>query len=223
MKNPVLDRLVRYLVATLGLFFVAVGVALSIKSDLGTAPVSCPPYVVNLWNGRFTVGAYTMMMHLVFILLQVALLRRAFKLRYLMQVVAAVVFGLLTDLAIGMFAWVSVTTYAGQLGLTVLAVVVTALGVSLEVLPGAWMLAGEQTVWALSEVTGVRFGRMKVFFDVALVALSAAFAYAVFGNLAGNGTEYVIREGTLIFALCTGLCMRWTDPLVRRVFGGLFR
>ena len=32
---------VRYLVATLGLILVALGVALSLKSNLGTAPVSC--------------------------------------------------------------------------------------------------------------------------------------------------------------------------------------
>ena len=41
---------VRYLVATLGLILVALGVALSLKSNLGTAPVSCPPAVLNL-NG----------------------------------------------------------------------------------------------------------------------------------------------------------------------------
>ena len=38
----------RYIVATTGLMIVALGVALSLKSNLGTAPVSCPPAMLNL-------------------------------------------------------------------------------------------------------------------------------------------------------------------------------
>lgn len=34
-----------------------------------------------------------------------------------------------------------------------------------------------------------------------------------FGNLLGNGSENVIREGTVMSALLTGLCMRFTDKL----------
>jgi uncharacterized membrane protein YczE len=31
----------------------------------------------------------------------------------------------------------------------------------------------------------------------------------------------VIREGTLILALLTGICMRFTDPLIDKLFGPL--
>ena len=68
----------RYATGTFGLILVAIGVALSIKSDLGTAPISCPPYVVSLAGhfqiGSFTIGTvgqYTMLMHLIFIVLQI--------------------------------------------------------------------------------------------------------------------------------------------------------
>jgi uncharacterized membrane protein YczE len=219
-KKEVLSSIfIRYGIATLGLILVGIGVALSIKSDLGTAPVSCPPYVVNLWDSRLTVGEYTMIMHMIFILLQVVLLRKKFKLRYLMQIPAAVVFGVITDLSIWAFDWISVSTYAGRMLLCILTVVVTALGISLEVIGNAWMLAGEQTTAAIAEVTGIRFSRVKVGFDVLLVVLSAAFALLVFGNPFGNGTEHVIREGTLILAIFTGVCMRLTDPLAEAVFG----
>ncbi len=211
--------LVRYGVATLGLVLVGIGVALSIKSDLGTSPVSCPPYVVNLWNSKLTVGEYTMIMHMIFILAQVLMLGKKFKLRYLMQIPAAIVFGLITDLAIWAFDWIQVSTYAGRMFLCVLTVIVTALGVSLEVLGGAWMLAGEQTTAAISEVTGLAFNRAKIAFDVFLVIISAAFAWIVFKNPLGHDHLYVIREGTLILAIFTGLCMRLTDPLAKAMFG----
>ena len=95
----------------------------------------------------------------------------------------------------------------------------TALGVSLEVLGGAWMLAGEQTTAAISEVTGLAFNRAKIAFDVFLVIISAAFAWIVFKNPLGHDHLYVIREGTLILAIFTGLCMRLTDPLAKAMFG----
>ena len=218
MSSKFTDLLKRYLVATFGLLLIAVGVALSIKSDLGTAPVSCPPYVLNLWNSRLTVGEFTILMHLFFILLQVVLLRKAFKARYLMQIVAAVVFGFLTDLSIWAFGWVSVSTYAGRLLLCLLSVAITALGISLEVMPQAWMVAGEQTVWAISEVGHFRFSSVKIVFDVVLVVVSAIFAYCVFRNPLGSHDYTVIREGTLIFAILTGLCMKLTDPLVKKLF-----
>ena len=137
----------RYATGTFGLILVAIGVALSIKSDLGTAPISCPPYVVSLAGhfqiGSFTIGTvgqYTMLMHLIFIVLQILLLRSRFRLEHLMQIPAAIVFGLLTDASIWAFSWVSANTYAMQLILMALSIVITALGISLEVKGNAWML-----------------------------------------------------------------------------------
>ncbi len=217
--SKAINLTIRYLVATLGLVLVAVGVALSIKSDLGTAPVSCPPVVLNLWDGKWTVGEYTIMMHLTFIIVQVLLLRRKFRLSYLMQIPAALVFGVLTDLAIWAFGWVEASTYLARAILCILTVIVTALGVSLEVAGGAWMLAGEQTTAAIAQVSGLKFRNVKVGFDVFLVAISAIFSLIVFGNPFGDGSSVVIREGTLVLALFTGLCMKATDPIAEKVFG----
>jgi len=160
-----------------------------------------------------------MMMHLVFILIQVALLRKKFKLRYLMQIPAAIVFGVITDLSIWAFDWIEVGSYAERMLLCILTVIVTALGISLEVIGNAWMLAGEQTTAAIAEVTGIRFSRVKVGFDVLLVILSGLFAWIVFGNPLGDGHYNVIREGTLILAIFTGVFMRVTDPLAKALFG----
>ena len=212
------DIVIRYSVATLGLILVAIGVALSLKSNLGTAPVSCPPAVMNLHWHHLSVGTLTWMMHLVLILSQVAMLGRKFKWEFLMQIPAAFVFGYLCDAAIWALQGLPAGTYALQMLWCLLTVVITAIGVRLEVIGNAWMLAGEKTTAVISEVTGWKFSNVKIGFDIALVALSAAFAWFVFGNLFGDGEQVVIREGTLILALCTGLCMKLTDPLVDRIF-----
>lgn len=207
----------RYLVATIGLVIVAFGVALSLKSNLGTAPVSCPPAILNLKFTSISVGTFTWMMHLVLIATQIIILRRRFKLSFLMQIPAAFVFGYLCDLCIWLLKDVQVTTYGTQMMLCIFTVVVTAIGVRLEIAGNAWMLAGEKTAVVMSEESGIKFSNFKVLFDIYLVAISALFGWLVFRDMFGDGTNVVIREGTLILAIFTGLCMKVTDPLVDKI------
>ncbi len=220
MENSLFKR---YLVATIGLVIVAFGVALSLKSNLGTAPVSCPPAVLNLKYTSISVGTFTWMMHLVFILTQVIMLGREFKLSFLMQIPAAFVFGYLCDACIWLLKDVQVTSYAMQMLFCILTVIVTAVGVRMEIVGNAWMLAGEKTAAVVSEVTRVSFSNVKIVFDIYLVVISALFAQLAFGIFSGDGINIVIREGTLILAVFTGLCMKVTDPLVDKCLGKLFR
>ncbi len=216
------DIAIRYGISTLGLILVALGVGISIKSNLGIAPPSCPPTILNLQWTAISVGTFTWMMHLVFILLQMVILRKDFKLRYLMQIPAAFVFGYMCDASIWLFDAIAspATTYWVQVLLSLAAVVLTAIGIKLEVVGEGWILAGDFTTAVLSKVTKQPFSTVKVVFDVALVALTALFAWIAFGLLTGNGSTVVIREGTLILAFLTGICMRFTDPVIDKLVGG---
>lgn len=209
-----------YTISTLGLILVAIGVGISIKSNLGISPPSCPPTILNLKWTAISIGTFTWIMHLVLIGLQALILRKNFKLRYLMQIPAAFVFGYMCDAAIWLFDAINspATNYWIQLLLCFAAVPITAAGIKLEVLGDAWILAGDKTVAVLSEVMHAPFSRVKITMDVAFVALTALFAYVCFGLLTGNGFTVVIREGTVVQAVLTGLCMRITDPLVDRDF-----
>jgi uncharacterized membrane protein YczE len=161
------------------------------------------------------------MMHLVFIAIQALVLRKDFKLRYLMQIPAAFVFGYMCDAAIWLFDAIEApaTNYAVQLALSLLGVILAAVGIQIEVIGKGWILAGDQTVVVLSDTLQKPFSTMKVLFDVAFVLITVAFSWFAFGLLTGNGTTVVIREGTLILALLTGICMRLTDPFVEKLFG----
>ncbi len=214
---------IRYGISTAGLVLVALGVGVSIKSNLGIAPPSCPPTILNLRFTGISVGTFTWMMHLLFILMQLLILRKRFKAEYLMQIPAAFVFGYLCDGAIWLFDAIQspATGYAVQILLSLLAVLLTAVGIKLEVLGNGWILAGDKTTAVLSEVSRKPFGTVKVLFDITLVAITALLALLFFGLPTGNGTTVVIREGTLILAFLTGLCMRLTDPLLDKWLGRL--
>ena len=208
----------RWLVGTLGLVLIAFGVALSLKSNLGTAPPSCPPAVLNLRWGAISFGTFTWMMHLLFIAAQIAMRRKVLDVHYLVQLAAAFVFGYLCDACIWVLHGVEITSYLMKIVLILVAVLHTAVGIRLEVIGKTWILAGDQVVDTFSSVTGIKFSNAKIGEDILLVAMSAAFGWICFGSPFGRGEEIVIREGTLILAALTGLCMKLTDPLVDKVF-----
>lgn len=214
------DIAVRYGISTAGLVLIAMGVGLSIKSNLGVAPPSCPPTVLNLQFTHISVGTFTWLMHLLFIGLQALILRKNFKLRYLMQIPAAFVFGYLCDVFIWMFDAILYpsTFYPVQILLCVATVLLNAIGIKLEVIGDGWILAGDKMVAVLADVFRLPYGTVKVLFDLAMVLFTVVFAYICFGLLTGNGSTVVIREGTLILALLTGICMRFTDPVMEKLF-----
>lgn len=226
------DILRRYAVASVGLVFVALGVALSIISNLGTAPLSCPAYVLNLRWPALSVGTFTLLVNTSMILIQLALLRKDFKAKHLMQIVASALFGYLIDGCMWALAWLHPAGFLSRLGLTLLGALVTAFGVSVEVAANAWMLSAEMTVAAFCKVFGKSFGPVKVVMDSLMVVIAALLCLLFFGNLFGAGaftglgdvllarTEgVVIGLGTLLLAILPGMMMRLTDPVVERFRG----
>lgn len=209
----------RYAVATVGMGLSAIGIAMTIISNLGTAPLSCPSYVLNLRFPAISVGTFTLLVNCTYILIQLALLRREFKWSYLMQVVASALFGYMIDLSLAAMSWMHPEGMAARVGITAASCVISALGVSLEVAAGAWMLSAEMTAFAMSKASGKSFSTMKIVMDCSVVVLSGAASLAFFGNVLGNGSLYVIGIGTIICAVGIGLCMKVTDPLVARLPG----
>jgi len=229
MSAKLRDILVRYVVASVGLFLVALGVALSVISNLGTSPLSCPAYVMSgTWG--LTVGNWTIIINMLYLVVQVAVFRKNFKAKYLMQILATVVFGYMIDLSMQMFQWLQPDTLTIRLVLIVLACAVTALGVSIEVIARAWMLSAEMTVYAISKTFQKPFDKVKVVMDCSLVVISMLTAFVMYGNffgfgeytgivdvLLGNTSGVVIGLGTILMAFLAGGLMRFTDPLADRM------
>lgn len=69
MKNQINKEayeIKNWIILVLGLIVMAFGVALSIRADLGTSPISSLPYVVSLFT-PLTVGTATIAMHCVLV------------------------------------------------------------------------------------------------------------------------------------------------------------
>lgn len=218
-----------YLISTLGLLLVALGIAMSILSNLGTTPLTCPAYVLSLhWSA--SVGEFTIIVNTILIAIQLLVLRRKFKLRYLMQIPASIVFGYMIDFWMWALGTIAPVTLLSRWALILGGCIITAAGVSLEVAAQAWMLSAEMTVYAFTTICSMPFRNIKIIIDCLHIVAAAALSYFLFGNPFGSGdltslkdvananvSGTVIGIGTVVCAILPGLCMKWTDPLISRL------
>lgn len=200
----------RYLLLLVGLSIMAFGVAFSIKASLGTSPISSVPYVTSLFT-PLTVGTATITMHCVFILLQILILRKNYHPVQLMQLPVAFFFGYLTDFGVWAVQGITCNTYWQQWIVCLIGILLVAVGVSFEVKAGVVVLAGEGVVLAICKVLPkVKFGYMKVGFDVTLVVIACILSIVFTGRLQG------VREGTVAAALLVGLIAKQLGKLLAR-------
>ena len=213
--GKVTNKTVRYLFFVIGVMINSFGVALITKAALGTSPISSVPYVLSL---KFTptLGEFTFVMNLAFIALQPILLRRDYKPIQLLQVFVNLLFSWFIDASMNLLGWFEPQNIVVELIALLLGCAVLGFGISVEVAPDVLRVPGEGLVGALAQVTKIRFGSVKVAFDVTLVAISLTLSLIFFHGLNGLGL------GTVISALIVGRFVNLFNarlPLIARIAG----
>ncbi len=199
MRNmeTIKEYIKRYLLLIVGLFIIAVGIALSTKARLGTTPILSVPLVLSL-GLSWSIGKITIAMHVVFVALQIVILRREYQPLQLLQLVVAFLFGYFTDFTVNLVSGMQIHSYLVQWLVCIVSIFVVALGVFLEVKANVIMLAGEGLVKAIAQKTRKDFGKIKICVDSALVIISVIASVYMFHELNG------VREGTIAAALLVG-------------------
>lgn len=199
----------RILFLCLGLITMAFGVAFSIKAALGTSPISSVPYVTGAISG-LSVGTTTIIMNTIFVLIQILILRRQYEWFQLLQLPAAILFGTAIDWAGWLIRGLTPTAYWQQWVICLVGIFLVALGISMEVAARLITTAGEGIVLAICKVAPVKFGNMKMAFDLTLVALSVILSFVFLGHLDG------VREGTVAAAILVGQLTKQLNKPMKR-------
>jgi len=209
------ELLRRYVSFVVVLFVIAFGTSLSIRANLGSSPISCPPYVLSLVPGGWSMGTYTLCMHFFFIAAQVALLRRNFQRLQLLQIVVGVLFGVYTDVTMWLTSFLQVPMdmspalgYPLRLLELLVGGAILAYGISLEVHCDVLMLAGEGFPLAISRVTKRDFGKVKMCSDTGLVCVGVVLMFVFFGSWHWE----MVGSGTLISMFYVGFMVRVFSP-----------
>lgn len=193
----------------IGLFVMTIGIALSVKSNLGVSPVSSIPYTMTcVWG--IEMGKATILFHIILVLIQILLLRKKFKPVQLLQVVIGVVFGYFTTFCNYMVSFLPTPENLGIRIIMVLAsTVFVAFGIFLYLPADLIPLAGEGCMQAVSSVTHIEFSKVKIGFDCTMVLVSAITCLTLLHNLGSVGA------GTIIAAILVGTLV----GIINRAFG----
>lgn len=201
----------RFILLCSGLIIMAIGVAFSIKAGLGTSPISSVPYVTAKISG-LSVGITTIIMNALFIIIQICILNKEYDWFQLLQFPAAILFGSTIDIAVLFIDFISISSYWQQWILCILGIIFLALGICFEIQANLVTTAGEGVVLAICKVFPIKFGNMKVIFDITLVTLSVLLSIIFLGEPTG------VREGTIAAAILVGLITKKTNILTQKLF-----
>lgn len=182
----------------LGLFVLAFGISVSVKSNLGVSPVSSLPYVLSR-IADIEMGYFTMAVFISFIVVQLFILRREFKILSSIQILVSIAFGYFVNLSnFLLHDFATPSSMVLRVVLAVSSAALCGLGIFLYIAPRIMPLPGEGLTEAISYKTGKPFSRIKVYFDLTMVVFSLAFSMGFLGRIDGIGI------GTLISALLIG-------------------
>ena len=191
----------RIALLTAGLLTLALGIALSVKANLGISPVSCIPYVFSL-STPLTLGMATILFNILLILFQVGLLRRAYQPIQLLQLPMVIIFGFFIDFALLAVSSLVLHSYLVRFAVCLLSCLVMGFGVFLEIKANGTFLPGEGVALAVAKTLKIDFGRAKIGADSSMVMAGLVSSLLLMGNI------YGIREGTFISALLIGYTAR---------------
>lgn len=193
----------RYFYFFLGIIINSFGIAFITKSNLGTSQISSIPYIFSLEYTDFSFGLTTFIFNIIFILIEIALLRRDFEPIQFLQIVANIIFSFFIDISMNLLSAFEPETIIIKLILLFIGCFILAIGISIEVAPNVIVVPGEGVVRALALAIAikkpkVKFGTIKIYFDVTLIIIACILSFIFFGELNGIGL------GTIVSALIVG-------------------
>lgn len=215
-KMKMLKRILIYL---LGLLIIAVGINFSKMSGLGISPVSSIPRALEVALG-FSLGTMVIVIYIILVLLQLLVLRKKFKLKNILGVPVAIIFGWMVDLvgidpnAFGhlLVNFPKPVGYPMQFLYLIASILIIGIGVTIYLRPNLVPMPAEGLAAAISEVTGKPFGDCKTMVDVGLIVIALLIQLIFLGGFSSfTGDTVVVREGTIISAICVGQVVKFLN------------
>lgn len=197
------------------LFVMTFGVALCVRSALGSSVISTIPFVMTLageegFVSALTIGEWTYVMNFILVGLQILILHRKFEIAQLFQLVIGFLFGWLLDLNMALTSILPASGLTWQMGVQFVGCTVLGVGIAFEIKCGSVTMPGEGLPAAICKVSGMQFAKVKICVDVALVAIAVILGYIFFGRWLWQ----VVGIGTLFAMIYVGMVVKIVAPRI---------
>lgn len=215
IKHLHITFLYRLIVYILGIIIITLGVALTINANLGISPVSLFSYALSRTTG-IDISITSIFVFAMYLIFQVFIYGRAFKLIQLFQVPFAILFGYF----LGFFnQMIHITTDSLVirilfvfLGLTCLAT-----GIFLTVTARLIPMSPEGFLQALVYRTNIDFGKAKNLQDITSVTVSAILLFTTGNGFSGIGI------GTILSTILVGRILYVWNRLFKQKLESFFQ
>lgn len=211
-----------------GIIFVALGVAICSKANLGVSMIAAPTFVVQeavveLWSG-FSVGVVEYLVQgLVLIIL--CLCVRRFNWRYLLAFLVAVIYGYTMNFFLWLLGGVSFDAVWLRWVMLIVGDVITAFGVACFFHTYLPLQVFELFVAEVTDRYRLELHRVKTVFDISLLVISVSLALILFGDVAEfdwrtiyYNSFHSLGLGTLVTTLINAPLINLMSRIISRVF-----
>ena len=211
-QNKKIKQIIKnYLILIIGLFIMALGVSLSVISDLGTTPIATIPNVLK-YTIPLSLGVITIIFNLILILIQFIILKSDFEKKQLMQIFVTIIFGYFINFGLYILSSIKPKNYFSKWLICIISCFIIAIGVYIEILSKAIILPGEGVSIAVCHVTNIEFGKINTAFDTSNVIIGGIISLILYNNFKGIGL------GTIFSGIVVGYIIRFYKKIFSEIF-----
>ncbi len=212
-KEKAIGFIWQHILLLLSMYFMTLGVALCVRSNLGSGVISSIPMSFTLAGEAglapgWTIGGYTNVMNIILVLAQILVLRRRFEPIQLFQLIVGFIFGMLLDINMWLTSWFSYDALYSQILAQLIGATVLGCAVAAEIRCGSVTMPGEGIQVAIACVTGRPFPVVKIAVDTTLVILAVISGFCFFGTWPWT----VVGPGTLFAMFYVGYVVKLVNP-----------
>lgn len=213
----------------LGIIFVALGVAICSKADLGVSMIAAPAFIVHEAVAKLfpalTVGMTEYLIQGLMLVILCIVIRR-FNIRYLLAFAVAVFYGYTLDLFIWLLGNISITETYMRWIMLIAGDLVTGFGVACFFRTYMPLQVYELFVAEISRCFGKSISKVKSIFDISLLTISIILALILFGDLGSfelnriyNTSFHSIGLGTIVTTVINSTIITMMGKLIDKRFG----
>lgn len=210
----VLGFLWQHVLLLISMLFMTFGVALCVRSNLGSGVISAIPMAFSTAGEAglappLSIGGYTNLMNVVLVLCQILVLRRRFEKIQLLQLAVGFLFGAMLDINMAITSHFSdYATLASQIIAQFAGCTILGMAVAAEIRCGSVTMPGEGIQIAISRVSGWAFPKVKMLVDTILALTAALCGICFFGSWPWT----VVGPGTLFAMFYVGYVVKLVSP-----------
>lgn len=211
-----------------GTIFVALGVSICSKANLGVSMIAAPAFVIYeaiapLWSG-FSVGMTEYLIQGIMLIALCIIIRR-FNWRYLLAFAVAVIYGYVLNLFLFLLGGVSFNAVWLRWVMLIIGDICTAFGVACFFHTYMPLQVYELFVAEVSSRFNININKVKCLFDISLLVISIVLAFALFGDAKtfdfstiGYSSFHSIGLGTLVTTAINSPIIAFMSKLINKFF-----